>query len=86
MAGQMGDEVRALLGRWPKRGREVQVLGPAKAPLAKLKGKHRRQILLKSRGTELLHYLLREVEVISRKMLRGSGVAMIIDVDPYQML
>jgi len=86
MARQMGDEIRAMLDKWPRRGREVQVLGPAKAPLAKLKGKHRRQILLKSKGTELLHYLLREVEATSRRILRGSGVAMIIDVDPYQML
>jgi primosomal protein N' (replication factor Y) (superfamily II helicase) len=68
------------------RGKDIQVLGPAEAPIAKLKGKYRRQILIKCRGAELLHYLLKEVEAISREVLRQSGVSMVIDVDPYQML
>ena len=35
-AGQIGRETKGLLGRWPKRGKEVQVLGPVEAPLAKI--------------------------------------------------
>ena len=86
MANQVGREIRQMLRRWPKRGKEIDVLGPAEAPLAKLKGKYRWQILIKCSGTELLHYYLREVETLSRKILRASGVSMIMDVDPYQML
>ena len=85
-AKQIGIETREILKRWPKRGKEIQVLGPAVAPMAKLKGKFRWQILIKSRGTELLHYLLKEVEAVSGRILRKRGVSMIIDVDPYQML
>ncbi len=86
MANRIGLEIKSILKKWPKRGHEIQILGPAEAPLAKLKNKHRWHILIKSKGTELLHFLLKEVEGFSRSMLRKSGVAMIIDVDPYQML
>ncbi len=86
MANRIGLEIKAILKRWPKRGNEIQVLGPAEAPLAKLKNKHRWQILIKSKGTELLHFLLKEVEGLSKNILKKRGVVMIIDVDPYQML
>jgi primosomal protein N' (replication factor Y) len=86
MVQSMGQEIRGVLRKWPKRGKEIQVLGPAEAPLAKLKGKYRWQILIKSKRAELLHYFLREVEGLSSKILGGSGVSLIIDVDPYQML
>jgi primosomal protein N' (replication factor Y) len=86
MAQRLGRGITGVLERWPKRGREIQVLGPAEAPLAKLKGKYRWQILIKCKGAELLHYFLREIDALTRKMLRGSGVSLIVDVDPYQML
>lgn len=85
-AERVGSEMSGILVRWPRRGKEVQVLGPAEAPLAKLKGKYRWQILVKCKGASLLHYYLREVEGLSRGILRGSGVSLTIDVDPYQML
>ena len=86
MAEKVGQGILRILRNWPKRGKDFQVLGPAEAPLSKLRGKYRWQILLKGKGSGVLHYLLREVEGFSRGMLRGSGVRMIIDVDPYQML
>ncbi|MFC1821681.1 primosomal protein N' [Thermodesulfobacteriota bacterium] len=85
-AERLGEGCQKILGRWPKRGKEIQVLGPAEAPLAKLKGKYRWQILIKSKSAQLLHYYLEQVEGYSRKILRGSGVSMIVDIDPYQML
>jgi primosomal protein N' (replication factor Y) len=86
MAQRVGHGIIGILEKWPKRGKEIQVLGPAEAPFAKLRGKYRWQILVKSKGAALLHYLLKEVEVLSKRMLRSTGVTMIIDVDPYQML
>ena len=86
MAERMGREISGILEKWPKRGKEIQVLGPAEAPLSKLKGKYRWQILIKCRRAVLLHYLLEEVQKLSNKVLRSSGVGMIVDVDPYQML
>ena len=86
MAQRVAGGARGVLERWPKRGREIQVLGPAEAPLAKLRGKYRWQILIKCKRAELLHYFLREIDTLTRKVLRGSGVSLIVDVDPYQML
>jgi primosomal protein N' (replication factor Y) len=85
-AQRVGSEMNRILAGWPRKGKEIQVLGPAEAPLAKLKGKYRWQILVKCRTPALLHYYLREVEGMSRRILRGSGVSLTIDVDPYQML
>jgi primosomal protein N' (replication factor Y) (superfamily II helicase) len=85
-AREVGDQLKSIVKGWPRKGRELQILGPVEAPIAKLKGKYRRHMLIKSRGAELLHYLLREAEPIARDILKGSGVGMIIDVDPYQML
>ncbi len=86
MAQRVGKGIKGVLEQWPKRGKDIQVLGPAEAPLAKLRGKYRWQILIKCKGTGLLHYFLKEIEVVTRKMLRGSGVGLVVDVDPYQML
>ena len=86
MTQRVAGGARGVLERWPKRGREIQVLGPAEAPLAKLRGKYRWQILIKCKRAELLHYFLREIDALARKVLRGSGVNLIVDVDPYQML
>lgn len=85
-ARKIGEELRKILNGWPKRGKEIQVLGPAEAPLSKLRGKYRWQILLKSKRSELLHYFLRRVKENSRPLLNRSGVSMVIDIDPYQML
>ena len=86
MARRMGSEIKKITAGWPKRGKEIQVLGPVESPMAKLKGKYRWQILIKSKGTSILHYLLKEVDALSREILKKSGVGMVIDVDPYQML
>ena len=85
-AVKMGQEMRRILDGWPKRGKEIQVLGPAEAPLSKLRGKYRWQLLLKSKNSGLLHYFLRKVKDHSGNILNRSGVNMVIDIDPYQML
>ena len=77
--------IQRTLGTWPKRGKEIQILGPVEAPISKLKGKNRWQILVKSQSTSLLHHLLDEVDKSSKKDLKSSGVHLTIDVDPYQM-
>jgi primosomal protein N' (replication factor Y) len=86
MARQAGRAMTDILDKWPRRGKEIQVLGPAEAPLGKLKGKYRWHILIKAKSAGLLHYYLREVEKFSTRFLRDSGVRLIMDVDPYQML
>jgi primosomal protein N' (replication factor Y) len=67
-------------------GAGLRVLGPVEAPIPRLRGKYRWQLLVKARGSRILHDFLREVRGASYKILKSSGVSMIIDVDPYQML
>ena len=83
---QLSSNLRAILRRWPKRGKEIQVLGPVEAPISRLKGKHRWQLLVKSRSVSLLRHLLIEVERSSLKALRSRDVHLVSDVDPYDML
>jgi primosomal protein N' (replication factor Y) (superfamily II helicase) len=83
---QLAEEMVRVIEKWPKRGREIQVLGPVEAPLAKIRGKYRWQIFVKSRNSALLHHFLEQVTAKSVKLLRGKGVDLIVDIDPYQML
>ncbi len=84
-AHDLAGRLRKTLDSWPAKGSEIKVLGPAQAPIPKLRGKYRWQILLKAARPSLAQYLLREVERIAKPGLRYKGVAVIFDVDPYQM-
>jgi len=83
---RLGLAIETIVRRWPKRGKEIQVLGPVTAPISKLKGKYRWQILVKSKSSSLLHLLLKQTEALCKKDLKASGVHLILDVDPYQMI
>jgi primosomal protein N' (replication factor Y) (superfamily II helicase) len=63
----------------------VKVLGPAEAPVAKLKTEFRYQVLLKSPSRKRLNDLLQQVRA---KALEASwpATALVIDVDPYTLM
>lgn len=63
----------------------VAVLGPAPAPLSKIKDRLRRQVLLKSADTRSLHGLCDSL-VQQKAKLCPRSVSMQIDVDPETML
>ena len=66
-------------------GEEADVLGPAPAPLARLRGKHRFQLLLRAKDHGPLHRLSRAL--LREHDERGpSGVALSVDVDPVALL
>jgi len=71
------------LGRAAPRSDDVQVLGPAKAPLALLRGRHRRRLLLKARRTVPVQTLI--IDWLDRVSLPGT-VRVQVDVDPYSFL
>jgi len=66
--------------------KDIDILGPVEAPVAKIKGKYRHQILIKSKRPGYLNLLLKEVDGITGKILSSTGVSLIIDIDPYQMM
>ena len=75
-----------MLKNWPTRGKEVQLLGPVAAPMARLKRKFRWQLLIKCQSGSLLKHFLQEVERVFDQMPGASRVQFMVDVDPYDML
>jgi primosomal protein N' (replication factor Y) len=81
--GPAADALADALGRAAPRGDGLVVLGPAPAPLAILRGRHRRRLLLKTRRDVAVQPILRawlaDVKV--------SGTARVdVDVDPVSFL
>jgi len=76
-----------MLGRWleknPPQG--VRVLGPASAPLARLKSEYRYHFILKSQSRERLNAVLRALLDLAaaEKIPRGK---LVVDVDPVSLL
>jgi primosomal protein N' (replication factor Y) len=65
--------------------RKCRILGPAPAPLARLKGEHRFQLLLKSRSRRPL----REVADAALKCASSSGVnlrSVNLEIDPVSIM
>nr|WP_240048376.1 primosomal protein N' [Crenalkalicoccus roseus] len=77
------DRVARDLGLAAPGGEGVQVLGPAPAPLAMLRGRHRRRLLLKTRRDIAVQPILREW--LGRVEVPGS-VRVQVDVDPVGFL
>jgi primosomal protein N' (replication factor Y) len=77
------DALARDLGRSAPRGDGVEVLGPAPAPLAILRGRHRRRLLLKTRREVAVQPILRDW-LRKVAVLRGARVE--IDVDPVSFL
>ena len=80
---QSADEAARDLGRAAPRADGVTVLGPAPAPFAILRGRHRRRLLLKARRDVPVQPLLREWLAQVRI---GRGVRVDVDVDPVSFL
>ncbi len=71
------------LGRAAPIGDGITVLGPAPAPLAILRGRHRRRLLLKARRDVAVQPLIREWLA---GVPTGRGVKVEVDIDPVSFL
>jgi primosomal protein N' (replication factor Y) len=65
---------------------DVQILGPAPAPLSKIRGQYRWQILLKGPTSAALHKLVRKIISRGSRWPPWPGVRVRIVVDPVEML
>jgi primosomal protein N' (replication factor Y) len=81
--GDLADRIARDLARRRPRGEGVEVLGPAPAPLAVLRGWHRRRLLLRTRRDIAPQPLLRDW--LAAIKVPGS-VRVQVDVDPYSFL
>ncbi|MEK9672641.1 MAG: primosomal protein N' [Rhodospirillaceae bacterium] len=77
------DHGARALGRAAPQGGDVQVLGPAPAPLAMIRGRHRRRLLLKAARNV-------QVQPIVRAWIKRAAipkkVRVQVDVDPYSFM
>ena len=66
------------------QGGLVKVLGPAPAPLARLRGRYRFQVLLRAKDRKPLRQTLLALSAARERI--GARVRMAIDIDPVQMM
>ena len=65
---------------------QPEILGPAPAPLTRLKDRYRWQILLKSEKLEVLHTSLNALKADFIRLGGGGRVKISVDVDPEYMM
>lgn len=82
-AKELAAGLRGLQARNSKFGAHVQVLGPAAAPIEKLRNRYRWQLLLRAKHSSTLLSFARQAEKL---LPRSRAVRLHIDVDPNSML
>jgi len=82
-ARALASRLRALQNREPRFREHIELLGPAAAPIEKLRNRYRWQFLLRSKQSATLLEFTRQ----ARELYPASrGVRLHVDVDPYSML
>src|SRR3569623_2357385 len=79
MAASFASSLQAMQSAGPA---EVRLLGPAEAPVFRLKGYHRFHCQLPSPSPATLHRLLRAV---MPTLHPPAGVELALDIDPYSL-
>jgi primosomal protein N' (replication factor Y) len=80
---EVADAVAAAFARAAPQMPGIEVLGPAPAPLAILRGRHRRRFLVKAGRSGAVQPVLRDW---LRRVKIPSSVRIQIDIDPYSFL
>ncbi len=86
IARRLGKGMEEIRSAREDERKGIKVLGPVEAPIARIKGRYRRQILVKCARVERLHRFLGRVEDLIGRLTRGTAVRVLVDVDPYHML
>lgn len=82
MAMRMSAELGMLLSPPPEK---LRALGPAEAPVPRLKNEYRYQFLIKSASRKVLNELLQQIRAFAREHKWGA-TALVIDVDPISLM
>jgi primosomal protein N' (replication factor Y) len=82
LAMRMSGELGMLLMPPPEK---LRVLGPAEAPVPRLKAEYRYQLLIKSSSRTALNALLQKVRAFAQER-KWPATALVIDVDPLSLL
>ncbi len=82
-AEQLAGALQTALHKQGNGAGQVRLLGPAEAPVFRLKGMYRFHFQMQSPSAGLLHQLLRQVLPTARP---PAGVEFTLDIDPHNML
>ena len=77
---------QAICRKQSELSRELEILGPVAAPLGKVKGKYRWQLLLKSKKVVPLLDVGRQLVNWGYGEFKGFGVSLTADVDPISLI
>ena len=66
--------------------RDVEILGPAPAPLSKIEGKFRWHFLLRSHTVEKICQLLQHLTDEPPRAIKSNAIELVIDIDPTNTL
>ena len=84
-AEAVGDACRSLQDTNGAAARWVEVLGPIEAPMARIAGRYRWQVLLKGTRVKPLRGFVRDLLSGHPALLNNRDVRLTVDVDPYFM-
>ena len=76
----------AILAKRFQKKSQPEILGPAPAPLTRLRDMYRWQILLKGEKLELLHGFMHSLGGEIASLGKGGKVRISVDVDPEYMM
>jgi primosomal protein N' (replication factor Y) len=85
-AERLAAECREICRKRSELSHELEILGPVAAPLGKVKGKYRWQLLLKSKKVAPLLDVGRQLVNWGYGEFKGFGVSLIADVDPISLI
>jgi primosomal protein N' (replication factor Y) len=84
-ARQMGERCRHLLSQQHSPS-PMEVLGPIEAPLTRIAGQYRWQILIKGHHSNALHAYVRQLLFGPDGMAGKGGISVSVDVDPVFLM
>ena len=77
---------RALAAQLDEREADVDILGPAPAPLSKIEGKFRWHFLLRSSSVARISQLLKHLTDEPPVAIKSNAIEFVIDIDPTSIL
>jgi primosomal protein N' (replication factor Y) len=85
-AEKLAERFRNLRERHADSFQDLELLGPVAAPLSRVKGKYRWQLVLRAPRSALLREAARRLVEWGTGALKGSGVNLTVDVDPVSLI
>ena len=79
---RMSGEISHLLTPPPEN---LKVMGPAEAPVPRLKNEYRYQLLIKAKDRRILNQTLQQLRVYAIEH-KWTATSLVIDVDPLTLL